>query len=285
MIRMRPVVLALVFVPRSVFAQATDGDPTPPAQGPPAIATTPTPPPTPPSPPDHGCAHGCDPRAWGGEPYAWGGLGFFAPGLLHGSFHFFDEVLSGTGALGPGFAASDTAFTLGSVGGGLIGSRVWIGGKGSGFWIPAETSDRGRATISGGMGSFELGIAVVNRPHMLFIPYLGFGGMGAAIEVLNRSGAPMNVGPTTIAPGQSKTYDLGVPTIDAGFRVIRVAFARSGGFAFGLDVGIVTSVTPRAFDADGQTLNGLPPGRFTAGTLKLLFGGGGFAVPARDTKE
>lgn len=278
MIRIRSLAIVLVLVPRAAFAQPTDADPTPPAQGPPAIATTPAPPPPPPR--EHGCPHGCDPRAWSGEPYAWGGLGFFAPGLLHGSFHFFDEVLGSPGALGPGWAPSDTGFSLGSVGGGLLGSRVWIGGKGSGFWIPTETSDRGRATIGGGAGSFELGVAVVNRPHMLFIPYLGFGGVGASVEVRNRSGAPMNVGSTTIAPGQSKTYDLGIPTIDAGVRVIRVGFERAGGFAFGVDVGIVTSVVPRAFEADGQTLNGLPPGRFTAGTLKLLFGGGGFAVPS-----
>src|SRR5688572_27782050 len=99
MIRIWPLALALVFfLSRAALAQTTEE----PAQGPPAIATTPAPPA--PSSPAHGC---CDPRAWSGEPYAWGGLGFFAPGLFHGSFHFFDEVLSSPGALGPGYAASD----------------------------------------------------------------------------------------------------------------------------------------------------------------------------------
>lgn len=179
--------------------------------------------------------------------------------------------------LGPGWAASDTAFAFGGGGGTLFGRRFWLGGKGYGIILPTESSDRGRAHVRGGGGGFDVGVAVINRPHALVIPYLGVGGFGVSVDVRNRTQTPMAVGAgSVLAPGEERTYDTGFWTIDAGVRTFALTFVKNGGWAAGVDIGLMTSLVPSSFEVDGIGLRDVPPGRMTAGYLRLMIGGGGF---------
>ncbi|MCA9587648.1 MAG: hypothetical protein KC657_20115 [Myxococcales bacterium] len=201
---------------------------------------------------------------------------------MHGSFHFLDEALRDPAALGPGFERGDTAFTVGGGGGALIGRRLWLGGKGYGFILPTESSDRGRARISGGGGGFELGIAAVNRPHALVIPYIGLGGLGTSVTVRNRTAAAMSLGGVPLLPpGEDRTLTGGFWTFDAGIRAFGLYFPGGGGWAAGLDLGVTTTVVPSSYELDGASLSGVAPARMTAGYLRLMLGGGGFFVPGR----
>ena len=226
--------------------------------------------------------HHGDPHERAHTPYAWGGLGYLAIGAMHGSFHFLDEALRDPAALGPGFERGDTAFTVGGGGGALIGRRLWLGGKGYGFILPTESSDRGRARISGGGGGFELGIAAVNRPHALVIPYIGLGGLGTSVTVRNRTAAAMSLGGVPLLPpGEDRTLTGGFWTFDAGIRAFGLYFPGGGGWAAGLDLGVTTTVVPSSYELDGASLSGVAPARMTAGYLRLMLGGGGFFVPGR----
>jgi hypothetical protein len=215
-------------------------------------------------------------------PYGWGGLGYASVGFMHGSFHFLDEALRDPAALGPGYERSDTAFTFGGGGGALIGRRLWVGGKGFGFILPTESSDRGRARINGGGGGFELGLAAINRPHAIVIPYIGVGGLATSVTVRNRTAAAMSVGGVPLLPpGEDRTFSSGFWTLDAGIRAFGVYFPGGGGWAAGVDLGITTALAPNSFELDGNPLSGVAPARMTAGYLRLMLGGGGFFVPGR----
>lgn len=200
---------------------------------------------------------------------------------MHGSFRFLDDALRDPGGLGQGYARSDTALAFGGGGGALIGHRLWLGGKGFGFVLPTESSDRGSARVRGGGGGFELGVAALNRPRALVIPYLGLGGMGTSVDVRNRSATPVSVGAIAIAPGESRTFDAGVWTVDAGVRAFGLYFPGNGGFTAGLDLGFMTSLAPSSFETSGATLGSVTPARLSAGYLRLVFGGGGFFASGR----
>src|SRR5690606_21368257 len=121
----------------------------------------------------------------------------------------------------------------------------WLGGKGYGIILPTEASDRGRAHVFGGGGGLDVGVAVINRPHAIVIPYLGAGGFGATVDVRNRTSAPMTLGAGhVLAPGARRTYGTGFWTIDAGVRAFGLTFDRRSGWAAGIDLGIMTSLVP-----------------------------------------
>ena len=88
-------------------------------------------------------------------------------------------------------------------------------------------------------------------------------------------------GGQVLAPGETRTYQTGFWTIDAGIRAFGVYFRQGGGWAAGVDLGIMTSAMPSSFEHDGNPLSGLPPGRMTTGYLRLMIGGGGFFRPSR----
>ena len=190
-----------------------------------------------------------------------------------------DDTLRAPGALGPGWEPSETGFTLGGGGGGLIGRRLWLGVKAHQLFLPSEPSDRGRASISATALNGEIGVAAVNRPHFLVIPYLAFGGVFQNVDVLNRTLAPMNIAPgETLAPGEERTFKSSFFTLDAAVRVMGLYFAHGGGMATGLDMGLSTSIAPNSYEGD-TSLSGAPPARMTTGFIRLVIGGGGFYRP------
>lgn len=212
-----------------------------------------------------------------------GGFGHLSPGVLVGSFGALDDALSADDALGSGAELGPVAVTLGGGGGMLLGGRYVVRGKGFGMVVPSTTTVRGRASLTGGGGGFDVGLVYHHRQWLLY-PFFGVGGMGMALDVDNQSAGDLVLGGRTIAAGQRRTLTSGFATAELGFGFVRRMFgapppgARGGmgGLVHGGELGLVVSLWGSGWD-DAQGRADLPQAQVVGAYLRLTVGGGGFS--------
>lgn len=206
----------------------------------------------------------------------WGGFGYASPGLVVGSFGSNAELQSG---LGEGAEASPWATSVGG-GGGMLFARRWVvRGHGYALFGPSSSTQVGQTQITGGGGGLDLGLIVHNRRGTLLYPYVGVGGAGQNVSVINRSDQPIEVAGRTIDPNATEDFDAGFLVLDVGFAFQQLLFRPAqegklkggGGFIHGVQIGLQASLPAvsgegRSLGADQQLL----------GYVRILIGGGGF---------
>ena len=198
-------------------------------------------------------------------------------GTIIGPVGDFAAAVRPSSALGPDATSPGFGYTIGGGGRALILRRLVIGGRGFGVYTPRVGSDRGFATLSGGGGGFELGVAAVNRDAWLLIPYVGGGAGGLTLEVANESQDSIFVGDDErIPPGGHRTYDAGFGYLEFGLAAHRLLFFEGGGFAMGVEAGAMLSIASSAWSTDTSDVNGIGRAQLRGGFLRLAIGGGGF---------
>lgn len=206
-----------------------------------------------------------------------GGLGYMQLGTHIGPVGDVEGALTPASALGDRATSPGFGYTIGGGGRLLLMRRLVIGGRGFGVLSGRVGGDRGSASVTGGGGGLELGVAAVNRDSWLLIPYVGGGGGGLTLEVSNESGAPLTIADDESIPsGGSRTYDAGFAYMEFGLATHRLLFFGEGGFALGFDVGATISVAPSAWTTSGRDIGGIDRARLSGGFLRLTLGGGGF---------
>jgi hypothetical protein len=220
------------------------------------------------------------------RPY-FGGLGYGSIAPFFGDLGGLESMLGGPEALGASYAAPNAALLLGGGGGAVLFGHLWIGGKGYGLATGGFENAFGKVSIAGGGGGFEVGYVVAPSPRLLVIPFFGFGGFAYSVDVENktdvelrdstRSLAPDEDGARIIAPpGGSRSFSAKFTTLDAGIRVERLLFSRSGGFAAGFELGFLSSFFSPAWETDGYEVTNAEAATLEGLYVRLNIGGGGF---------
>ena len=196
---------------------------------------------------------------------------------MMGSFRGLEGALSSPSNLGPGYGVSTGGLTFGGGGGALLFGRLWIGGKGYGLTLGTGVTPSGSASLFGGGGGFELGVAAVNHARWLVIPYVGLGAFGYSLTVNNATGAAFKLSPNDTVPARgSQDFTAGSATGEVGLRVMRLLFSGSGGFAAGAEVGYMSALGRDAWKGPEKVNTGLEAADMGAAYVRLIVGGGGF---------
>ncbi|HEY3495316.1 MAG TPA: hypothetical protein VGK73_11545 [Polyangiaceae bacterium] len=262
----------------------------------------PAPPPPPPSapPPSHGSISlepstdpvpVRDPRERARGPRPWmGGLGYFSIGPFFGDIAGgLESMLRSPTALGASYSTPNAGLLMGGGGGAVLFGHLWLGGKGYGLFTGSFENTVGKVSTSGSGGGFELGYVMSPHPRMLILPFLGFGGFSYALEVENKSSGnltdetgslvPDGSGSRVIAaPGGKREFSAGFATLEAGIRLQRLIFSRSGGFSAGLELGFLSSFTSPAWETGGYEVTNAEGTSLEGVYVRLNIGGGGFAL-------
>ena len=165
-----------------------------------------------------------------GDP-AWGGFGYFSPGVFLGVVESVEQTLESESVLGPPAGIGVAGWTIGGGGWGLMAEHFLLGGRGFGMFYPNASTNRGSATVTGGGGSFDIGYAVINQDQWLLFPFLGAGGADFTVQITNDSSNPMSLGAADEIPvAESRSFDFGFWTVEAGVGLQRLLHGGLGGF-------------------------------------------------------
>lgn len=189
-----------------------------------------------------------------------------------------ERTLGQPAAFGPGYDVPPAALLAGGGGGALLGSRVWLGGKGFGLFAPEQSSDRGGSRLNGGGGGFELGYAVMNARDWLVVPFFGVGSFGYNLRVKNRTGAALPLYPGEEVPvAQDREIEAGFWTAEIGVRANRLLFWENGGFTVGAELGYITALSRSAWTGGTEGAGDQETAGLGGVYFRLVLGGGGFS--------
>jgi hypothetical protein len=206
-----------------------------------------------------------------------GGLGFASAALFFGDMSALSSALAKPGAIGPSYDVAPAGVLVGGGGGALLFGHVWLGGKGFGLITSSSSAPNASTQRSSGGGGVELGYVIHPMQRALLIPFFGVGGFGYTVEVTNNSAAPIVIqSDLSIEPGQTKAFEAGFMTVDAGVRFQRLMFGRGGGFAAGFEVGVLASYQPGRWRDGAKELLENESARLSGGYVRFVLGGGGF---------
>jgi hypothetical protein len=216
----------------------------------------------------------------------FGGLGYASVGPFFGNIGGLESMLASPTGLGLSYAASNTGFLLGGGGGAVLWGHLWVGGKGYSLVNGGFQNSLGSVSVGASGGAFELGYALGGE-RMLVVPFFGVGGLNRSMSVENdseqdmlditRSLAPDADGRRVIAPpGGSREFNAPVGTLEAGIRVQRLLFSRSGGFSAGFELGFLGSIIEPPWETDGYEVTNAEGASLEGVYIRLNIGGGGF---------
>lgn len=199
-------------------------------------------------------------------------------GVLVGPVGDVATTLQDRDALGPRAVSPGFGYSVGGGGRALMLRRLMVGGRGFGVFSSRVGGDRGFATVGGGGGGLELGIAALNRDAWLLIPYVGGGAGGVTLDVSNDSDAPLAIGDDEPIPaGGQRSYEAGFGYVEFGLAAHRLLFFDSGGFALGVDIGGLVSVSPSKWSTSSREVEGIDSARLSGGFVRFSIAGGGFS--------
>ncbi|MCK9268943.1 MAG: hypothetical protein WC271_01325 [Bacteroidales bacterium] len=205
----------------------------------------------------------------------YGGIGYFQAGYSFMDFNDLNnafvqagipEINNGSVSLGGGGHYIFRRFLIGGEGNGLIGSRT--------------ANENFSVRHSGGMGFFNAGYIVLQRPLYTVYPILGIGGGGYSVTIIDRNAATASLQEVLDNPHQQAELSKGSFMLNFSVGADLFVFADrtqqgTGGFVVGVRAGYLL-----AFDTDEWRLDDYS---FTDGTntsisgpfIRLIIGGGG----------
>lgn len=208
----------------------------------------------------------------------FGGIGYATVGPYFGDLSGMQDALRAPTALGASYDVGRAAIMLGGGGGAVLFGHLWLGGKGYGVLTGPFENLRGKASLTGGGGGFELGYVASPHARMLFIPFMGIGGFAYNLEVTNNTSGPMPIQQLlVIPPGQSRTFIAGFATLDVGIRVQRLLFFCNSGLTAGFDIGLLRSLSTRPWQSEAVEFSDHPGAALDGAYVRVNFGGGGFS--------
>jgi len=160
-------------------------------------------------------------------------------------------------------------------GGGLAYiDRLIIGGNGASFKLSAKDNGTYKSNVSGGVGFFNIGYLLYNKPKFMIYPLLGIGGSSMKIEIYENSKTDFaqlitNPKKGTVIENEQFLLDLGVQS--------NLFLTKHKMFGIGIKVGYqFTPLESDWFDANG-TLTNSPATNADGIYTQLQFCFGGFS--------
>lgn len=217
----------------------------------------------------------------------WGGFGFFSPGVFMGAVESVEQALESESVLGPPAGIGVAGWTIGGGGWSLMAERFLLGGHGFGMFYPSASTNRGTAVVTGGGGSFDVGYAILNQDQWLLFPFLGAGGMDFTVEITNESSNPMSLGAADEIPvAESRSFNFGFWTFEAGVGLQRLFHDGLGGFQLGAELGFIMSVSEgQWYNAIDESAVAVSKAGLMGGFFRITIGGGGFELTEPDDTE
>jgi hypothetical protein len=207
----------------------------------------------------------------------FGGIGYASIAPFFGEVSALESGLRAPDALGESYGFGDGALLLGGGGGAVLFGHLWLGGHGFGLVTAPFHNARGEAALTGGGGAFELGYVLSTGPRMLVIPFFAAGGFSYHLDVKNKTTGPMPLlAAFSLSPGASKSFNAGFATIEAGVRLQRLLFTRSGGFCAGLEAGVLRSLNNGPWLSGNSEFTHEEGAQIDGVYVRVNIGGGGF---------
>lgn len=212
--------------------------------------------------------------AYAGGEDAKGGAGGFMFGADRVDFGGLNDKLKAKG-----FEELEAGnFLFGGGGYGIVGGKLLLGGEGAGF-SQDISSDTLKASVGGGYGFFDLGYVVYSRGGLRIFPFLGIGGGGVNIRIVEKGIVP-TFDEVLDDPGRELVLSTGSILFQVALGVdyfISVGEDEKGkgGLLFGLRAGYTFAPSRADWKMRDRDVLGGPDVRLTGPYVCLIFGGGG----------
>jgi hypothetical protein len=169
---------------------------------------------------------------------------------------------------------------IGGTGHGIVNKLV-IGGSAFGVTGDVITTDSLKISLSGGVGTFDFGYLLVNKPKLKIYPLIGIGGSGYGLQITrNRN---LSVKQILDDPANEINISHGGFVLDLSinmnlFPVSELNEKKNsyGGFMAGLKIGYAYSLPSSDFNYSGGTISGAPNFGLNMFYVKLIVGGFGY---------
>jgi hypothetical protein len=176
---------------------------------------------------------------------------------------------------------SNNQLLIGGMGHGFLGNFV-IGGSGSAIIGDKIKTGANNYSLGGGVGTFDFGYLVVNRPKIRLFPLLGVGGGGYGIQITENSS--VSAADIRTDPAREINISQGSFVLDfsLNLNVIPVLVYHEkdrsyGGFMTGLKVGYLYGLSSSDWRYSGGDVTGGPDFGLNMFYVKLIIGGFGYS--------
>jgi hypothetical protein len=205
----------------------------------------------------------------------YGGIGYFQAGYSFMDFDNFNSALveAGIPEIGNG------SVSLGG-GGHYIFRRFLIGGEGNGLIGSSSVSDNYSVRHGGGMGFFNAGYIVLQRPLYMVYPILGIGGGGYSVTITDRSAQSGSLQEVLDNPRQQAMLSKGSFMLNFSLGADLFVLADrtrqgTGGFIVGVRAGYLLSFDKDEWLLDNHSLTDGTNTNISGPFIRLIIGGGG----------
>jgi hypothetical protein len=205
----------------------------------------------------------------------YGGIGYFQAGYSFIDFDDFNHALAGAGIP----EISTGSVSLGG-GGHYIFRRFLIGGEGNGLVGGSSSNSNYSVRHSGGMGFFNTGYMVLQRPLYTVYPILGIGGGGYSVTITDRNATSGSLQDVLDNPRQQAELSKGSFMLNFSLGADLFVFAdrtrrSTGGFIVGLRAGYLLAFDKDEWFLDNHSLTDVTNTSISGPFIRLVIGGGG----------
>jgi len=175
---------------------------------------------------------------------------------------------------------SDSFFSVGGGGYGIINNRVIIGGEGHGLLGDEVTSGNYKNSLYIGYGFFNLGYIVYSVKDLRVYPLLGIGGGTMNLKIAEKV-TSLSFNDILDNPKRKVELTTGGFLLNVAFGadyLLKLSEDERGkaGFLLGLRAGYTFAPFTGNWNMDDIEISGAPEIGITGPYIRLLFGGGGF---------
>lgn len=171
---------------------------------------------------------------------------------------------------------SEASLMVGGGGFGMIGGFV-IAGGGHAILTPTVDGAGGEVDVIGGGGGLAIGYAFYRSRDWIVYPYVGGAGYGLTLGLTNDSEENVDLGGEVLEPGESIDLITGFAAVDLGVSAQQLLFFGDGGFALGMDLGVLLSVAGGGFSTvDADEITAVSDTKLRGFYMRMTIGGGGF---------
>lgn len=171
-------------------------------------------------------------------------------------------------------------FVIGGTGHGMVNKFV-IGGSGFGIIGSVIKTDSLKASLGGGIGTFDFGYLILNKDQAKIYPMIGIGGGGFGLQISKNK----NVSAADVAnnPGREINISHGNFVADLSLNLNFIPSLQYdeknnsyGGFMTGLKIGYIYSMPSSDWRFTGGDVTGGPSFGLNMFYVKLIVGGFGY---------
>jgi hypothetical protein len=219
--------------------------------------------------------------------YKSGGFGSFFIGTSYYRTKNISDYLRRPDVLGSDYSPSNISYIIGGEGG-MIRSRLFIGGGGFNVITPVSSTELGYANFSMSGAYLKLGYKLYEDRKMFMFFYTSIGLSGYALEIKNSSDTK-NINfnhKAPIYPSEKRTYSEEGLLFDIGTSLKTISLSKESesgdkieGLVLGIDLGILAYLPLNEWQNSRNIVVG-PPNliQMLSPYIRLTIGGGGFGL-------